>query len=168
MTMNVRTANKSKKLEVLLWSIAFPGFGQLLNHAYLKGFLLIGLEVIINIMGNFNEVIILSFNGQIQEAIEQTNYSWLMFYPCLYFFSIWDAYKDVSGGINKPFSYLPFAFAAYFVTLGLIFSKSFTPNGILIGPIWLPILFLPIGLVAGIAIQNFLVKLNSSKSNGAS
>ena len=35
--------------EVLLWSIAFPGFGQLLNGKYFKGIMLILLEVIINI-----------------------------------------------------------------------------------------------------------------------
>lgn len=83
--MEKRADLKSKKLEVLLWSIALPGFGQLLNRKYMKGFVLIGLEFLVNVMGNFNTIIVLSFNMKIEEAIAQTNYLWLMFYPCLYF-----------------------------------------------------------------------------------
>lgn len=148
----------SKKLEVLLWSIALPGFGQLLNRKYLKGFLLVGLEFLINIMGNFNHIIILSFLGNIEGAIEKTNYLWLMFYPCLYFFAIWDAYRDAGGG-EKPFAYIPFVFSAYFVTVGLIFSPVFTIFNTLIGPMWLPILFLPIGVAVGTMIRWILLKI---------
>ncbi len=46
------------------------------------------LEIIINVLGNFNEVIILSFHGNIQEAVQHTDYQWLMFYPCLYFCNV--------------------------------------------------------------------------------
>jgi hypothetical protein len=79
--------------EKLLWSIALPGFGQILNGKLIKGILIIFLEILINVQANFNEVIILSFHGEIVSAIEQTNYRWLMFYPCLYFFAMWDAFK---------------------------------------------------------------------------
>ncbi|WP_106498423.1 hypothetical protein [Lentibacillus sp. Marseille-P4043] len=148
---------------MLLWSIAFPGFGQLLNSKYVKGLVLIGLEFLVNVMGNFNTIIVLSFHGRIQEAIEQTNYQWLMFYPCLYFFAIWDAYKDVGGG-KKPYSFMPFVFSAYFVTVGLILSPTVTIFGVLIGPMWLPILFLPIGIVIGFIIQWILRKINAGES----
>lgn len=154
--MDGKIKKKSKKLEAVLWSVALPGFAQVLNRHYLKGFLLIGGEVLINVMGNFNTIIVLSFNLQIEEAIAQTNYLWLMFYPCLYFFAIWDAYKDV-GGDDLPFAYLPLAFSAYFVTIGLIFSPRFTLYGELIGPMWLPILFLPIGLAVGGMIRWILL-----------
>lgn len=156
--METKINKKSKKLEALLWSIALPGFGQLLNHKYVKGLLLVGLEVLVNVMGNFNTIIVLSFNFKIEEAIAQTNYLWLMFYPCLYFFAIWDAYKDAGGG-EKPFAYLPLVFSAYFVTVGLIFSPGFTIFGSLIGPMWLPILFLPIGLSVGALIRWILLKI---------
>lgn len=156
--MAIQQGKNREKLELLLWSVALPGFGQLLNHNFLKGFLLIGLEFIVNIMGNFNEVIILSFNGQIQEAIQQTNYGWLMFYPCLYFFAMWDAYKDGKGE-SKPYAFLPFVFSAYFVTVGLIFSSRFTLFGQLIGPMWLPMLGgLPVGLMVGGLIRWLLLK----------
>ncbi|ALX49083.1 hypothetical protein [Lentibacillus amyloliquefaciens] len=152
------------KLEMLLWSIALPGFGQILNHRYIKGILLIGLEFIVNVMGNFNEIILLSFNGQIQEAVNQTNYGWLMFYPCLYFFAMWDAYKEGEGK-SKPYAFIPFVFSAYFVTVGLIFSPTFTLFGQLIGPMWLPMLGgLPTGLIIGNIIRLLLLK--KLKTNG--
>lgn len=67
--------------EKLLWSIALPGFGQILNGKLIKGIFILFLEILINVQANFNEVIILSFHGDIVSAIEQTNYPWLMFYP---------------------------------------------------------------------------------------
>ncbi|MFC7745904.1 hypothetical protein [Lentibacillus kimchii] len=146
------------KLEALLWSVALPGFGQLMNHSYLKGFVFIFLELLINVMGNFNEVIMLSFHGSIQEAIQQTNYAWLMFYPCIYFFAMWDAYKQAEGG-SRPYAFIPFVFAAYFVTVGLIFSPHFELFGYLIGPMWLPMLGgLPLGLIIGGIIRWLLLK----------
>jgi hypothetical protein len=90
--------NQNNKYEKLLWSIALLGLGQILNGKFLKGFLFIGLEFLVNVQSNFNEVILLSFHGEIEKAIQQTNYQWLMFYPYLYMFAIWDAYKDADGG----------------------------------------------------------------------
>ena len=110
--------------EKLLWSIALPGLGQLLNGKYIKGILFILLEIFINVQANFNEIIMLSFQGDIEKAIAQTDYQWLMFYPCLYFYAMWDAFKD-SGGGKGPFSFLPFVFSAYFVTVGCMYSSNF-------------------------------------------
>ncbi|MGD6840880.1 hypothetical protein ACQCVL_31485, partial [Bacillus thuringiensis] len=59
---------KTQKLEVVLWSIAFPGFGQLLNGHVMKGFLFVLLEFIINSMSTFNLSIMYSFLGRIEEA----------------------------------------------------------------------------------------------------
>jgi hypothetical protein len=110
---------KKDQLENVLWSIALTGFPQILNGKFLKGLLFISLEFLINIQSNFNEVIMLSFYGHIQSAIDRTNYQWLMFYPCLYMFAMWDAYKDAGGG-KESFSFLPFVFSAYFITVGLM------------------------------------------------
>ena len=135
--------------EKLLWSIALPGFGQILNDKLIKGILILFLEILINVQANFNEVIILSFHGDIVSAIEQTNYPWLMFYPCLYFFAMWDAFKDAGGG-KEPYSFLPFVFGAYFVTVGLIYSSDLKLFGVLFGPVWLPMLFLIPGVGIGL------------------
>lgn len=147
-------------MEKLLWSIALPGFGQLLNKKYVKGFVLILLEFVVNIQAHFNEIIMLSFHGEIEQAIHQANYQWLMFYPCLYFFAMWDAFKD-AGGEKKPYSYFPFVFTAFFVTTGLIYSPNVKIFGVLFGPVWLPMLSLiP---EAGIGLLLMLL-LNKRKS----
>ena len=104
--------SREERMGKALWSIALPGLGQLLNGKFLKGLLLIILEILINVQSNFNKVIIYSFQGDIKSAIDQTNYQWLMFYPCLYMFSIWDAYRDAERG-KSPYSFLPFVFSAY-------------------------------------------------------
>ncbi|MBO1513567.1 hypothetical protein [Metabacillus bambusae] len=139
-------------LEKLIWSIALPGFGQYLNGKYFKGTVFLILEFLINIQSNFNQVILLSFHGEISDAIKHANYQWLMFYPCLYFFSMWDAVKDAGGG-KDPISFLPYVFTAFFVTVGLIFSPNLALFGVLLGPVWLPILFVIPGVTFGIIIK---------------
>lgn len=149
--------DKSKVLEAIFWSIALPGFAQILNRKIIKGFMFIVLEIFINVKSNFNEVIYLSFHGRIEEAIVQTDYQWLMFYPCLYMFVMWDAFKDAGGG-KEPYAFIPFAFSAFFITIGLIYSSTFEIGGVLLGSMWLPILFLPIGIVFGKLIRSIILK----------
>ncbi|ALX47514.1 hypothetical protein [Lentibacillus amyloliquefaciens] len=150
----MKTSNQDKN-EKLLWSIALPGFGQLLNRQYIKGILLIALEFLVNVQANFNEIILLSFFGETQEAVQQTKYGWLMFYPCLYFFAMWDTYKEAGGG-KELYSFLPFVFSAYFVTVGTIYSSKLTLFGVLLGPIWLPILSVIPGVGIGVLLKNLL------------
>ncbi len=149
--------SKSRCVEVLCWSIAFPGFGQFLNGKFLKGLTLLLSEFIINTQANLNTVIISSFHGEIDQAIHQTNYQWLMFYPCVYLFGMWDAYRDAGGG-NKPYSFLPFVISAYFGTIGVIYSSTLQIMGIKLGPIWLSILFLLIGVTTGLIVRNSILK----------
>ncbi|QGQ46321.1 hypothetical protein [Metabacillus sediminilitoris] len=141
--------------EKLLWSIALPGFGQFLNGKVVKGVVILFLEFLVNVQANFNEAIISSFHRDIEKAIEQVDYQWLMFYPCLYFFAMWDAFKDAGGGKEK-YAFLPFVFSAYFVTVGCIYSSSFRIFGVLFGPVWLPMLFVIPGLVVGLLIKKIL------------
>lgn len=145
--------------EKLLWSIALPGFGQLLNGKFFKGILLIFLEILVNVQANINIVILLSFNGEIEKAIQETNYQWLMFYPCLYFFAMWDAYKDAGGG-KKPYSFLPFVIGAYSLTIGVIYSAKFHLFGVLLGPIWLPIFCVIPALAVGFLLKKILNKVH--------
>lgn len=150
-------------MEKILWSIALPGLGQFLNGKYLKGTIFIFLEFLINLQANLNKIILLSFQGRIEEAIQQTNYGWLMFYPCLYFLALWDAYKD-AGGAERPYSFLPFVFSAYWVTVGLMFSSKLTFLGILFGPVWLPMLFVIPGIASGFLIRLILLKYVTLKN----
>lgn len=141
--------------EKLMWSIALPGFGQFLNGKIIKGIVLVALEFLINVKANFNKIILLSFNGKINTAVLETDFQWLMFYPCLYFFSMWDAVKDAGGG-KDPFSFLPYVFAAFFVTVGVIFSPNFKVFDIFLGPVWLPMLFVIPGVIIGLILKKVM------------
>jgi len=149
------TKDKEKVLENILWSIALPGFPQLLNGKYLKGFGFIALEIIINVQAKFNLAILLSFHGEIQQALDVTNFQWLMFYPCLYFYAMWDAFKAAAGK-SSPFMYLPFVFSAYSVTVGLILSPKVMLFGKLWGPVWLPMSFVIPGVIVGFIVKMIL------------
>nr|WP_263326962.1 hypothetical protein [Neobacillus sp. Marseille-Q6967] len=146
---------KDKIIESILWSIALPGFSQILNGQLLKGFLFIGLEFVINVMANFNEIIRLSFIGHIESAVYSANYQWLMFYPCLYFFAMWDAFKNAGGG-GKPYSYLPFVSSAFLVTVGIMYSAHAKVFGILLGSVWFPMLCVIPGLIIGFSFKKIL------------
>ncbi|NHN30535.1 hypothetical protein [Paenibacillus agricola] len=148
----------NKRIEVLLWSIALPGFGQLLNGRVFKGLILISLEFLVNVQSNLNQVIISSFHGEIQQAVIETDYQWLMFYPCVYMFGMWDAYKEAGSGL-LPYSYLPFVLAAFLATVGLIYSDK-KLWGWYFGPVWLPMLLCFIGVGIGLYMKK---KLNQHK-----
>jgi hypothetical protein len=152
---------KLTKLEAVLWSIALPGFSQLLIGQYIKGVLFVLLEFIINVKSHFNQAIMYSFLGEIQKAHDITNYQWLMFYPCLYMFAMWDSYRSAMPS-GERFSFLPFVFGAYFVTIGLMVSPKFQPFHVNFGPVFLPIIFLVPGLLIGFLIKVVLsLKLQS-------
>ncbi|UJF34285.1 hypothetical protein [Paenibacillus hexagrammi] len=141
-----------ERLEKLLWSIALPGFGQLLNGKYVKGIVFIGLEFVVNMKSHLNEVILLSFQGDIPSAILHTDYQWIMFYPCLYMFAMWDAVKDAGGG-STPYSTLPYVCAAFLATVGLMYSDRCVILGFLMGPVWLAMLLCFIGITIGVTLQ---------------
>jgi hypothetical protein len=147
------------RIEKVLWSIAIPGFGQLLNKRYFKGIVLIILEFVINVKANINAAIVLSFLGETELAVKVSNYQWLMFYPCVYLFSIWDALRDGSNDAEKPLLFLPFAVSAYIETIGVIYSKVFRINGVLLGPIFLPLICIFIGLGAGFIIRLIILSI---------
>lgn len=147
---------KMNKLEAVLWNIAFPGFSQLLMGHYIKGVLFVALEFMMNVNSRFNMAIMFSFLGEIKKAEAIINYEWLMFYPCVYMFSMWDGYRTAMPDGEK-YSYLPFVFGAYFVTVGLMLSPKITIFQIHPGPVFLPMLFLIPGLMIGFLIKFILL-----------
>ncbi|SDI45990.1 hypothetical protein [Natribacillus halophilus] len=127
-----------------------------MSKSYVKGITLVLIEILVNVQGNLNTLIVLSFQGQTQAAVQQADYLWIMFYPCLYFFAIWDAYRDV-GGDQHAYMFLPFAMTAFITTIGVAYS-SLPIFGVVIGPIFLPILSSFIGLAIGFGIRKILIK----------
>lgn len=145
------------KLESILWNIAFPGFSQLITGHYVKGILFVVLEFMMNVKGRFNQAIMYSFLGEIDQAEAVINYQWLMFYPCVYMFSLWDAYRSAMSS-NEKYSYLPFVVGAYFVTVGLMVSPKVNIFQFHPGPVFFPMLSLIPGLLVGLIIKFILLK----------
>lgn len=54
------------------------------ERKFLKALLFGGLELLVNVQSKFNTVIKYNYHWDIIEAINQTNFQGLMFYPCLY------------------------------------------------------------------------------------
>ncbi|SFA77535.1 MULTISPECIES: hypothetical protein [unclassified Bacillus (in: firmicutes)] len=154
---------KLSKLEAILWNIALPGFSQLLAGRYLKGITLILLEFAINVNSHFNIAIMYSFLWEIDMATKVIDFQWLMFYPCVYMFGMWDAYRDAMPKDEK-LTFLPFVFGAYFVTIGLMYSTSLTIFGIKFGPVFLPMLFLLPGLIIGLVIKYLIIIITTKRT----
>lgn len=87
---------------VAWWSAAFPGFGHLKLGIYIKGFILIFWEIIINVNSQINLAMVYSFNGQFEMAKEVLNTRWLLLYIAVYINSIWDSYRQTVD-INKHY-----------------------------------------------------------------
>jgi hypothetical protein len=153
---------KLTKSEALLWSIALPGFGQLLIGQYFKGGLFVFLEFLINVCSQFNLAIMYSFLWEIDKAFKVIDYQWLMFYPCLYMFAMWDSYRYAMPEEEK-LTFLPFVFGAYFITVGLMLSPKLTIFNIQLGPVFWPMLFLPIGLLVGYLIRLVILRVQMNK-----
>jgi hypothetical protein len=156
---------KVNGIDKILWSIALPGFGQLLNGQFLKGLLFLILEFILNSCARLNDIIILSFNGETHYAAEQTDYHWLMFYPCVYMFAMYDAYRN-GGGDRHPLGALPFVLAAFLATVGLIYSKVWRFRSVFLGPVWAPMIMCFIGVFLGLALKRLLLMREQRKSMG--
>lgn len=146
---------KMSKLEAVLWNIAFPGFSQVLMGHFIKGILFVVLEVMINAKSHFNMAIMYSFLGEIDKAEVVLNYQWLMFYPCVYMFSMWDGYRSAMP-VEEKYTFLPFVFGAYFVTVGLMLSPKVTILELHPGPVFLPMMFLIPGLLIGFVFKFFM------------
>lgn len=75
------------------WSAALPGFGHLSLGSYVSGFLLFFWEMFVNTKAHLNVAILYSFTGRFDMAREVVDGSWLLFYPPLFIFAVWDSYR---------------------------------------------------------------------------
>ncbi|SET48903.1 hypothetical protein SAMN05421676_10578 [Salinibacillus kushneri] len=85
---------------IALWSVAFPGYGHLLLSKYLRGFLLVMWELVLNQMVQLNLAMVYSFMGDIEAAKEVLNVQYMHLYIPVYLFSIWDSYRSAVD-LNK-------------------------------------------------------------------
>jgi TM2 domain-containing membrane protein YozV len=85
---------------VAWWSAALPGFGHMNLGFYLKGFMLIAWEIVINTNAEINKAIVYSFNDRFVAAKEVLNPRWLLLYIPVYIYAIWDSYRKTVD-LNK-------------------------------------------------------------------
>lgn len=85
---------------VAFFSFAYPGFGNLLQHRYFKGFLLMGWEIFINYHAQVNLGIMYTLQGHFERAKEVLDERWLLMYVGIYMYAIWDGYRSTVD-LNK-------------------------------------------------------------------
>lgn len=85
---------------VAFFAFSYPGFGHLLLHRYIAGFILIIWELFINGKANVNLGILYTLTGDFSKAKEVMDERWLMLYVGIYMFGIWDSFRTTVD-LNK-------------------------------------------------------------------
>ena len=85
------------------WSALFTGFGQIYNKKTLKAIILLVWTAAIINFSHVNDCIVFTLTGRFEQAHDVINYQWLLFFPSIYIYAIWDAYND-SVELNKLFA----------------------------------------------------------------
>jgi len=93
-TINSNIIHRRNPWITAWWSAAFPGFGHLLLGIHVKGFILIIWEIVINANAHLNEAMVLSFNGQFEQAKQVLHMKWALLYIPVYIHAIWDSYRQ--------------------------------------------------------------------------
>jgi hypothetical protein len=83
---------------VAFFSFSYPGFGHLLLHRYVAGFILILWETFINDLSNVNLGILYTLIGDFDKAKEVLDERWLILYVGIYMFGIWELSNN--GGLK--------------------------------------------------------------------
>lgn len=92
--MEINYLDKREPLMAVIWSFFVPGLGQLYIHRIITAFFVIIWTVIFSYYSHGLEAISLLFIGKIQEATAVLDPEWLLFFPSVYGFSIFDSYMN--------------------------------------------------------------------------
>lgn len=74
-------------------SASFIGLGHLYCHRLLTGFTLIGWNLAIIYFTKLPVLMLYTFTGQFQLIPEVVNYQWLLFFPSIFTFALYDSYS---------------------------------------------------------------------------
>jgi hypothetical protein len=100
--MEINYLDRRKPSLAVIWSLFVPGLGQLYIHRIITAFFIIVWVVIFAYYSNGLHAISLLFLGKIKEATEALNSEWLLFFPSIYGFAVFDAYENTIEN-NKLF-----------------------------------------------------------------
>ncbi|MBV7504185.1 hypothetical protein KW850_02765 [Bacillus sp. sid0103] len=84
------------------FSFSYPGFGHIMLHRYMVGYILILWETFINEKAQVNLGILYTLTGEFEKAKDVLDDRWLILYLAIYMFGIWDSYRTTID-INKQY-----------------------------------------------------------------
>ncbi|KSU63127.1 hypothetical protein AS034_02405 [[Bacillus] enclensis] len=90
--LEINYLDKRNPVMAVLWSLFIPGLGQLYIHRIVTAFFVIIWVVVFFYYSQGLEAISLLFLGEIEKATNVVESEWLLFFPSLYGFSIYDSY----------------------------------------------------------------------------
>ena len=73
-------------------SATLSGLSHICNNKLISGLTLLGWMIAIAYYTEYPNMIIYTFTGQFERINSIVNYKWLLFFPSIYFFAIFDAY----------------------------------------------------------------------------
>lgn len=85
---------------IAFFAFSYPGLGNLMQHRYVKAFILILWEVFINHQAKVNLGIMYSLQGHFDKAEDVLDERWLILYVGIYMYAIWDSYRTTVD-LNK-------------------------------------------------------------------
>jgi hypothetical protein len=106
-----------------LFSMLMPGFGQVYNGQFMKGVFFVIVEHFDNVFGHINQAIHLDFNGLHQQAVEATNFEYMLFYPGFFAYCVWDAWYYAKPNADKSKTAIPFVIGGFLGSIGAIFGN---------------------------------------------
>lgn len=84
------------------WSATIPGFGHLLLEKYIRAYLLILWEMVINTQAHLNMAIVYSFTAQFEQAKDTLDVRWMSLYAPVFIFAMFDSYRTTVD-LNKTY-----------------------------------------------------------------
>ena len=109
---------------------------------------------------SLNLAIIFSLKSLILEAVQVTDFEWLLFYPCVYSYALWHAFNraiEINRALDNSISEHTNSFhngifigCAMGGTLGVIYLGG-------VGPIWGGLLGMGSGAIIGLIIQRYIM-----------
>ncbi|MGG0719898.1 hypothetical protein ABE096_20315 [Robertmurraya massiliosenegalensis] len=100
--LEINYLDKRNPVMAVIWSLFIPGLGQLYLHRIVTAFFVIVWAVVFFYKSRGLEAISLLFLGDIEKATSLINPEWLLFFPSLYGFSVYDSYINTVEN-NKLF-----------------------------------------------------------------
>lgn len=92
--LEINYLDKRNPVMASIWSLFVPGLGQLYIHRIVTAFFVIVWVVIFAYYSHGLEAISLLFLGKVEEATSALKPAWLLFFPSIYGFSVFDSYMN--------------------------------------------------------------------------